>query len=651
MDDSRLELGAWNRDSLAALSVYTSATPGFELGASPMAPIGPYAKDCCSQADTPVAVRRNATQIQQHCAAALNDSMRQTDFLKMMVESVPDTFRHATFLASHAYPAANPGPNYPGCTGACGCWNAPFESARPWLTIFENESRIARPEPPHLPVVLSETGWCMDCTTQALRAQWTVQAYKEIWLPSPLVVAVTPFTLMDQPQGFPWIQDPNITLPVFDAVRELRCGLYHASDCDIDTDDATPSWAMRVTEVVATQRTHEGKNRRPPSATVGHLPLTYREKMMVAQAGWKSDDRPTGSPPLVTSLSASSFAVEGGGAPLLVHGSGFQANVNGTTCRISPAHSATKFGYEPSVEFNGTVISDTLLKCQPPAVLAPGPGMLDVRNDGGWSNGTSVEYVYLIDVALGRRPYISETSGHLLLRCNISLIGKGGVTVEASLPPPINARWRWEDLTLNGSNVLQFPLGTGHSSAAWMPSTVNADLKIVVTASWLEPRANRSITKWRRFMRAPPPQPGSAVPVQVDHFRRSLLVGGELFFGSGWFSHSGDNWWTPDGSTEGSWPMTLEATEAMVRMQAQLGDNIIMLYGLSNLNTSQALRLLDQCAAVGLKVMYPLDHELTGGAAHFNGTDMTKAWLLGNVSLVRNHSAILGYCALMHFLL
>ena len=69
MDDSRLELGAWNRDSLAALSVYTSATPGFELGASPMAPIGPYAKDCCSQADTPVAVRRNATQIQQHCAA------------------------------------------------------------------------------------------------------------------------------------------------------------------------------------------------------------------------------------------------------------------------------------------------------------------------------------------------------------------------------------------------------------------------------------------------------------------------------------------------------------------------------------------------------------------------------------------------------
>ena len=42
----------------------------------------------------------------------------------------------------------------------------------------------------------------MDCTTEQLRAGWTVQAFKEVWLPSPLVIGVTPYALLDQPQGF-----------------------------------------------------------------------------------------------------------------------------------------------------------------------------------------------------------------------------------------------------------------------------------------------------------------------------------------------------------------------------------------------------------------------------------------------------------------
>ena len=157
------ELGAWTRDSLAALSTI----PWLAVAAGPMAPIGPHAKDCCSGLDTPLAMRRNASAVAAHCPASLQDDMRQTDFLREMVAAVPAAFEHADWLASHAYPAADPGPNHPGCaarrpgaaSGGCGCWNAPFEAARPWLTIFENESRIARPSPPHLPVIITETGW------------------------------------------------------------------------------------------------------------------------------------------------------------------------------------------------------------------------------------------------------------------------------------------------------------------------------------------------------------------------------------------------------------------------------------------------------------------------------------------------------------
>ena len=113
-----------------------------------------------------------------------------------------------------------------------------------------------------------------------------------------------------------------------------------------------------------------------------------------------------------------------------------------------------------------------------------------------------VEYDYMIDVAIGRRPYHTERKGHLLLRSNSSLIEQGGVTVVASLPSLAFTSGQdyilavWENITLNGSNALEFSLGGN------LPQTVNTDLKIVVSARWLEARFNTSIVKWRRFMRA-----------------------------------------------------------------------------------------------------------------------------------------------------
>ena len=100
------------------------------------------------------------------------------------------------------------------------------------------------------------------------------------------------------------------------------------------------------------------------------------------------------------------------------------------------------------------------------------------------------------------------------------------MTVEATLPdlPTASQGWRWEHVSLNGSNALELGLG---SSA--LPATVNADMKIVITLP-----DGTVVTKWRRFMRASPPPPG-VIPAQVDHWRRGLLVGGEPFLGVGFY--------------------------------------------------------------------------------------------------------------------
>ena len=176
----------------------------------------------------------------------------------------------------------------------------------------------------------------------------------------------------------------------------------------------------------------------------------------------------------------------------------------------------------------------SVLRCdQPPAVLAPGPGLFSVRNNVGWSAEVmNVEYAFLFDAALGRRPYVHEAEGSLLLRCNASLVGRGGVRVVASipaLPPAASASWRWDNLTLGGADTLVLDLG-----AAELPALVNADLRVVISGyldGGTSPRAatTANVTKWRRFMRAPP-RPGgggaAAVVAQVDHERRGLLLDG-----------------------------------------------------------------------------------------------------------------------------
>ena len=275
-----------------------------------------------------------------------------------------------------------------------------------------------------------------------------------------------------------------------------------------------------------------------------------------------------------------------------------------------------------------------------------------MRNNVGWSDTAEaavhpIEYVFLLDVAIGLRPYIAEQHGHLLLRCNASLLGRT-VNVAATIPSVSSgASWRWDSVRLNGSNVLEFAL-------SGLPASVNADLRIVVSAADAASSSMfgelSNVVKWRRFMRAAAPIAPGVEPVQVDHHRRGLLVNNQPFVGSGWYV--GTNSMSKD------WQRNVSASLEALALQAKLGDTQIMPYGLGWWPASEQLALLDGCAALGIKVMYPLaplvgeEYHKTGDPAGPWFRDLETAWddpqwqadVRSNVSLVKDHPAILGYC-------
>ena len=110
----------------------------------------------------------------------------------------------------------------PGTNG----WNAPYETAKPWLVVYRNETLQAGV--PNMPVVITETGWCRDFCTEADRANWTVQAWAA-WHADPQVNAACPFLLEGtqwEKKGFPWIAADGATrLPVYTETVALRCKL------------------------------------------------------------------------------------------------------------------------------------------------------------------------------------------------------------------------------------------------------------------------------------------------------------------------------------------------------------------------------------------------------------------------------------------
>eukprot|EP01044_Picomonas_judraskeda_P017879 COSAG03_NODE_3440_length_2013_cov_1.116510_2_plen_296_part_00 len=180
------------------------------------------------------------------------------------------------------------------------------------------------------------------------------------------------------------------------------------------------------------------------------------------------------------------------------------------------------------------------------------------------------------DFAVGRRPYINETVGHLLLRTE----GHAGqpLTVTASLCAGTLGNWSW-NVTGGVDQLLSFPL-------AELPHLVNNDIVVTLTHG-----VNASSIR-RRFQRAFKNDLSNTV--QVDHHTSGLRVDGALWAGWGWYQYAYTSFVPPDcdpskipktpaGAAKNLQCMTWgirNETAAMGKM-AERGINLMMPYSFS----------------------------------------------------------------------
>ncbi len=137
-------------------------------------------------------------------------------FITAMLAEVPTVFSQLDGFASHAYPASGEGWGFFEAYGDSG----------PGLAWWQQELQAAGV--PGKPVLITETGWTVDAGANGSRedvADWTVSAWDNDWLPDSRIHAVMPFQLQDGAwDAFGWLDTSGSPYPVFDAVREWRCG-------------------------------------------------------------------------------------------------------------------------------------------------------------------------------------------------------------------------------------------------------------------------------------------------------------------------------------------------------------------------------------------------------------------------------------------
>ena len=136
------------------------------------------------------------------------------------------------------------------------------------------------------------------------------------------------------------------------------------------------------------------------------------------------------------------------------------------------------------------------------------------------------------DVAISRRPYITETTGELLVQLDPALTAGKPLQITADLPCA-GASWNWTLATEPGIDQYTLPF-----SLSPLPKLLNNDMNITVAGAV-------SGTLRRRFQRAW--KSNSTNTAQVDHTTRGLLVDGEPWALMGWYIYNAEDWEGPRG--------------------------------------------------------------------------------------------------------
>jgi len=134
------------------------------------------------------------------------------EFLGAMRAAVPDIFERLDGFATHSYPAEGEG------------WGffVPYDRAGPGLLYMRTELAVVGRA---LPVLNTETGWSTaGGGSREQIAEWTVSAYRDIWLTEDGLLGVMPFMLRDPAwDAFAWVAGDGRPYPVYEQVRRLRC--------------------------------------------------------------------------------------------------------------------------------------------------------------------------------------------------------------------------------------------------------------------------------------------------------------------------------------------------------------------------------------------------------------------------------------------
>lgn len=229
-----------------------------------------------------------------------------------------------------------------------------------------------------------------------------------------------------------------------------------------------------------------------------------------------------------------------------------------------------------------------------------------------------------ITIAVDRRPYVFEQTGHLLVRSTAAIAGAhcavtaklagGGATLS-------NGSWT-HDLSVTGV-VSSFAF-----SLEPLPASIFGAVHVTIDCASIGWKTER----WRSFQRAPV---AGAPPVQsvsqVDSLTRTIRVGGVPFLSVGWYYSIFDN---------GERNLT-----EFVSQQARAGVNTLLLYTFPMMMLHGKAELqrevLDACDAVGMKVLM----DISQFVPLIGGSNSTENWtnFKAVIEDVRAHPATLGY--------
>ena len=354
----------------------------------------------------------------------------------------------------------------------------------------------------------------------------------------------------------------------------------------------------------------------------------------------------------VTKLSRSRVPLDDGtdcsdsavGRRMTVEGAGFRAS-GAAVCNVTSASVLEGFvvGFLPPRQTKAVVINATHLSCCLPPVETAGPAHVMVSMDGRtWSAKTDaalVEYFPLGSLAVGRRPYTTETDGSVIVRLAPELLAIGRVTASVILQssPPVALVAAAQ--LFSQSNVLSFPL-------SGLPVSLDSTIRLTLRAP---SSAGVVVLNKTRFFARHTPNADQPHAVVVDHHTRSLRVDGTAWQGTGWWIFSGlqcngssiaPPWdWAP-----GDGPHSLLG---QINQLSAAGFNQFVIYDLDKIVCGQAVNqtlvpILDSIAAVGAKVLLDIRSEVIA-VMNDNTTDTHWEYLREIVDAVKQHQALLAY--------